>query len=45
MGLNIFAPDRSEPRIVTLDAPVMLCRIRTPRALPGEGLEYLVKKW
>jgi hypothetical protein len=23
----------------------MLCRTHTPRPLPGEGLEYLVKKW
>jgi len=47
MGLNIFAPDRSEPQIVTLDAPVMMAGVsaRTGidtiyRDVPALGKKY-----
>lgn len=47
MRLNLFAPDRSEPRIVTLDAPVMMAGVsaRTGidtifRDVPALGKKY-----
>ncbi|MFA5331979.1 MAG: effector binding domain-containing protein [Methanoregula sp.] len=47
MRLNIFAPDRSEPRIITLDAPVMMAGVsaRTGidtifRDVPALGKKY-----